>query len=382
MTDHYCAAPFRHLALIATVNRYRPCCMWNHEIVPPIPVTQEYPMNHEWMHQLRAHMLSGEPHDGCTKCYASEASRDWSLRLGFNELYGRAAAADLRDIEMNFGNLCNLKCRMCGSWGSSKWIADEIKMGKMPKPLLRRTVDDIKVDFSKLEKIKFLGGEPSLEQEAILDTLQRIAAARGSLTHLSIEIITNGMVRFNDAIIELLRTCRMVHMKISMDGIGSWNEYQRTDSVWSDIEATARFYHGFTSPSWQLIITSCITIYTVGGVSELCDWVTTELPLAKQILQPAFEPLQQALQNLPDGYKQKMIAAMEAWVPAPRTAAPDWLPQPRGSRDRVKKSIIWHLKQAPNCALEAVKAQILQLDSLRGQDLAVQNPELYAALFD
>ena len=73
---------------------------------------------------------------------------------------------------------------------------------------------------------------------------------------------------------------------------------------------------------------------------------------------------------------------MEAWVPAPRTAAPDWLPQPRGSRDRVKKSIIWHLKQAPNCALEAVKAQILQLDSLRGQDLAVQNPELYAALFD
>lgn len=381
MKDHYCAAPFRHLALIATIDRYRPCCMWNHEIVSPIAVSEPNPMNHEWMQQLRQHMLSGEPHAGCSKCYDSETSREWSLRLGFNETYGRATEGELRDIEVNLGNLCNLKCRMCGSWGSSKWIADEIKMGKTPRPAVRRTVDDIKIDFGKLEKIKFLGGEPSLEQDAILEILQRIAAARGSLDHLGIEIITNGMIPFNDDIIALLRTCRMVHMKISMDGIGHWNEYQRTDSVWSDIEQTARFYHSLTSPSWQLVITSCITMFTVGGVTQLCDWVTTELPLAKQILQPIFEPHAQTLRNLPHAYKQKMISMLESWVPAQRTDAPDWLPQNRGSREIMRKSLLWHLKQIPNCSLEEVKKQIIQLDSLRNRDLQSHDPMLYEDLF-
>ena len=189
------------------------------------------------------------------------------------------------------------------------------------------------------------------------------------------------MIPFNDDIIALLRTCRMVHMKISMDGIGHWNEYQRTDSVWSDIEQTARFYHSLTSPSWQLVITSCITMFTVGGVTELCDWVTTELPLAKQILQPIFEPHAQTLRNLPHAYKQKMISMLESWVPAQRTDAPDWLPQNRGSREIMRKSLLWHLKQIPNCSLEEVKKQIIQLDSLRNRDLQSHDPMLYEDLF-
>jgi len=333
------------------------------------------------MESLREHMLSGEQHPGCIKCYQNEAASGWSMRKDFNRIHGRLVDHDLTYLEINFGNLCNLKCRMCGSWGSSRWIADEIKLGWTPSPLVRRTLDDIHVDFAQLTRIKFIGGEVSLEQDSMREIFLRILRARNDLKHLEVEIITNGTVPLAGDILSMLSACNRVMMTVSMDGIGAWNDYQRTGSTWSDIAETAKRYYEFTSPNWQLIITSCVTIYTIGGITQLIDWVTSELPMAKHIVQSAFDPEELILRNLPQSYKNIMIDQLTQWAPAPRETLPDWLPYKMHEFETVRQALIWHIQQDPTCSLDEVKSRLDLLDSVRDDRLSEQNTELFAHLF-
>jgi hypothetical protein len=338
-------------------------------------------MNHPWMQDLRAHMLDGTPHPGCVKCYHNEAAKGWSMRREFNQSKGRMIDPNLTYLEINFGNLCNLKCRMCGSWGSSRWIADEIKMGRTPSPLVRRSPVDICVDFAKLERIKFIGGEVGLEQGSVREIFAQILRERSDLMHLEVEIITNGTVAFSTDLLELFQACKNVIMTVSMDGIGAWNDYQRTGSAWSDIAKVARLYYGFTSPRWQLLITSCVTIYTIGGITELLDWVTHELPWAKHIIQPAFDPKELIVRNLPQSYKTAMIDMIEQWQPTEPGTLPSWLTHAMHDSENIKQALIWHLTQDPNCSLDEVRSHINQLDLLRNEQLSQQNPKLFAHLF-
>ena len=38
----------------------------------------------------------------------------------------------LKFIDFKLGNVCNLKCRICGSWSSSKWAQEELDYGENP----------------------------------------------------------------------------------------------------------------------------------------------------------------------------------------------------------------------------------------------------------
>ena len=35
---------------------------------------------------------------------------------------------EVKFVDLKLGNLCNLKCRICGSWSSSKWAKEEIDL--------------------------------------------------------------------------------------------------------------------------------------------------------------------------------------------------------------------------------------------------------------
>lgn len=375
MSDHYCAAPFRHIALNQTTDRYRPCCMWHYDHPTPVMVSHADPIDHPWMQQLREHMLIGDHQVGCTKCYDSEASRGTSLRLWFNEIYGRVIDTKLQSVEMNFGNLCNLKCRMCGSWGSSKWIADEIKLGLKPEPLVRRKLDDMHINFTALDQIKLIGGEPSLEQQAILEILTRIKKTRGSLGHLSLEIITNGLIPLDDEIMDLLLECNKILLEISIDGFGSHNDYQRTGSNWTDVSRNTVFYHSFASTSWITAISSCPGIFTIDSMTDLVDWMQAEVPNAGHVVQPIIDPKPQSIRNLPQSYKQLIKQKLSSWNPA----SVGYYDQAR--IDNLKQNLCWHLDQSSNCDLSSVRSHINQLDSLRNEHLSVQNPELFEHLF-
>ena len=85
-------------------------------------------------------------------------------------------------IDLKLGNICNLKCRICGSWSSSKWAIEEmeylpkgankkdhiaytwLKQGKWPEES-PDFWENLKTLLPNIKYFEFTGGEPWLIEE-------------------------------------------------------------------------------------------------------------------------------------------------------------------------------------------------------------------------
>ena len=92
--------------------------------------------------QDRAKMIAGERPKGCQSCWQEEDAGKTSKRQ--NSIYKmKQSLTDwtpnseptLKFIDFKLGNVCNLKCRICGSWSSSKWAQEEMDYGENPVAL-------------------------------------------------------------------------------------------------------------------------------------------------------------------------------------------------------------------------------------------------------
>ena len=369
--DSYCPAPFRHLAHRNHPSiGYRPCCGWRGDDMPNQATAQETFLG-PWMDQLRAQMLRNEPHAGCVTCYKDEQYSGHSLRTGFMEWYGRPTEPVLQDLEYNLGNLCNMKCRMCGSLYSSKWMTDDRALRRTVTPLIRRKVKDLGIDLSVVERIKFIVGEPTLEHEEIAEMLTTIRSLRGSLAHMRIEIATNAMEPFDETVMDLLLQCGLVDMTISIDGMESSNTYQRTFGDWTCITSNAKFYDSLYSNNFHLGVNSTFTIFTLHEATDLIDYVSTELPSAWHLGTVCEWPQELAVCNLPESYKQQMTDQIRQW-------------QPRAANrysEILRSRLLWALSQPRNLPLERIREHVKELDALRSEDLEKIMPDLHAVLW-
>ena len=369
----YCSAPWTHLCSVPGNNSFQPCCGWSPEPnQETVPFDHQDPLNHPWMQQLRQRMLNNEYIDGCNLCYMHEKDRDTSLRRNFDRMYGRVDEVRLRYVEINFGNLCNLKCRMCNSWASSKWITDEIKLGKQHTPLLRRHVADSHIDLAELDRIRVTGGEPLMDQDQILSMLDTVVQHQGGLHNLTVDLINNGSFDMDPRLAELLKSTKLTLLATSVDGMGAVNEYQRTGSRWSELATRLRHYDSCViSGKWHHQIALSLGALNVNQLMVFCDWIATELPHTSVALQPIYHPLWQSVNNLPDAYKRQLIAELEDWEPK----SSQW--------GKMVSNTVCNLLRAPrNKDIEFMRNEIKKLDHLRDEDFAIIDPRTYSVIFE
>ena len=159
--------------------------------------------NSDRMKHLRRDKLAGIRHDGCSKCYLQEDNGDQSMRIASNQFYEKhfdrmvetteedGHSNDFRLLywDFRFSNLCNFKCRMCGSSLSSKWYQDEVDIfGESPHDRALIHVNDYSkkniyeyIDhfIEEVEEVYFAGGEPLMMDEhyMILEKLIEVGYA-------------------------------------------------------------------------------------------------------------------------------------------------------------------------------------------------------------
>ena len=146
VSDTFCAFPWKYLT-VGPDGSARICCMTQKRIsADGVPMSVyhnswEDIWNSDYMRDIRRAMVRGEYIPDCEVCYQAEA--------GYGESYRTEKSPELLDrpvediksesIESNFvradppshlklevGNLCNLKCRMCGSSTSSQIARDPV----------------------------------------------------------------------------------------------------------------------------------------------------------------------------------------------------------------------------------------------------------------
>lgn len=216
-----CKAPF-YSAVLMSDGVVAPCCSYdaprlNSNLKKPI----EQVFHGNEFDTLRQQMLDHEWPAGCHKCKNRESKGIKSRRDTMNSkpFFDNKLidTPQIKYLDVNYSNLCNLKCRMCDSSLSSKWIEDEKKLrekidfrSSTPCQHHNNVNDQI---YNNICEVHFKGGEPTLDPQ-FKRFFENISQER--LKNLSIIITTNG-THVDKDIWQKIFQCRSVVVEISLE---------------------------------------------------------------------------------------------------------------------------------------------------------------------
>ena len=219
--DKFCVLPWISIEA-SPIGTVRPCCLADDEIVDNNGnkfelATAKFDdiQNSNQMRKLRQQFLNGETPETCRKCWNEERSGRTSKRMHTLDRLKHmlpdqdwtAEAKPLMFLDLKLGNICNLKCRICGSWSSSQFAAEELndmnladdKKKTFPYQMLRAGAwprenekfwSEIATITDQIRYIEFTGGEPFMIREHF-EFLERIVDL-GIAGQVEIHYNTNG----------------------------------------------------------------------------------------------------------------------------------------------------------------------------------------------
>jgi len=246
-SSNWCWMPWHALAITASGN-VKPCCQYRNaveKIEPGVDIASAY--NNAEMRRLRGQMLNGEKPIACNSCWQREDQIGTSRRIWFNQKFSKHIEDSYQytemvdnpkwiQIDLNLSNVCNLKCRMCGSWASNQWFDEELRLSSLDEkfrrnpntiPLIQHDIDALKSllpHLGSVRRIDFKGGEPMLAKNhnQFLDHL----IDHGYHKQITLQYTTNGTV-INPGILERLRMFESVRLMFSIEGTGTLYQYIR-----------------------------------------------------------------------------------------------------------------------------------------------------------
>jgi len=300
--DQFCILPWVSLEA-SPIGTVRPCCLADDEIVDSNSVKFNLKFanfkdiqNSEYMYQLRQEFLAGNKPATCRKCWNEEKSGRTSKRMhtldrlkhmGISSEWTQDAKP-LMFLDLKLGNICNLKCRICGSWSSSQFASEEIaqlpleekkkshayamlKAGAWPKENTQfwQQIDGV---LNDIRYIEFTGGEPFMIQEhfAMLQGM----VDRGIAHQVEIHYNTNGTI-FPEQAEEIWKHFKTVEIAFSIDDVGSRFEYQRTNASWTEVQDNIKKFFQLKRylPSIiQLQVCTTVNVFNVRYIDEVARW--------------------------------------------------------------------------------------------------------------
>jgi len=328
-----CALPWLHIHL-SPDNHIQPCCITNPEKSLDIKGKQEDGimdwMNSPAMSQIRLQMLNGEQPDACKTCYHQEQStlesfRKTSLReyseylpnaLDNTNEDGTLEEFKMRYLDMRFSNLCNMKCRTCGSGYSSQWEIEDAKEGikynglKNPvdQPRIQR---DLYEQIPNLQRAYFAGGEPLITEDHYELLEEMIRQGR---TDILLSYNTNlSKLKFKDKDLMDLwgRFKNRIQVYGSLDHFGDKAEYIRHGTKWNEVMKNYRTL--LRSPITELSITTSVSIFNYASLTDFFDYLIDN-DVAPWIagnrgawqLNPIYGPEEFSFQTMPTDLKEEV----------------------------------------------------------------------------
>lgn len=286
MTKTFCPLPFTHL-YIKPNGEYQPCCRYQDSVtddkIHEYNSLDELLNSSELLSDIREAMLNGEKVRGCNSCYLEEEAGGESMRTGEIERWGgykelHDKTPTVNNIEITFGNYCNLACRTCGSNLSTSWQKDDAVLTKFYTRGYEPTRQNVKKDwipedFKNVEKFKITGGEPMLHPD-FLSFLDDIINS-GSAKNIQVQIFTNTSFVPKQHLLDRLSRFKEMGIWLSIDGTGDVQEYTRHNSKWDTVQESARAWLEFENEFKNVVrvnFAPTISLYNVFNLQEMLDW--------------------------------------------------------------------------------------------------------------
>lgn len=301
----FCVLPWISLEA-SPIGTVRPCCLADDELVNNLGEKFHLTsagfteiQNSDSMKSLRQQFLQGKKPQTCRKCWNEERAGRTSKRMHTLDRLKHTVkdtewtldAKPLMFLDLKLGNICNLKCRICGSWSSSQFATEEVndapptekkhtfayqmlKAGAWPQEN-ENFWKEIDQNLNSIRYIEFTGGEPFMIQQHF-DMLQAIVD-RGIAHQVEIHYNTNG-THFPEHAKEIWRHFQTVEIAVSVDDIGQRFEYQRTNARWTEVEGNVERFRQLRRELPNIRLQCCITVnvFNVRYLDAVANWVAMQ----------------------------------------------------------------------------------------------------------
>lgn len=391
MPESLCMNPWARLEVI-TDGTVKPCCF----LSSPLHDDSGQPYNIQThtleeiyfskdLNNLRQQFLDGIKPERCRSCWNYEKHglrsirqhSQWELNQHqFDIDWHDTNINNLKSMSMALGNVCNLRCRICGPEQSSSWAAESIK--QLPKAERKSSKlyqilqnkswvykeldywNDFYTMLPYLSELKFVGGEPMLIEKHF-DVLKHIIKLEHN-QHLDLVYNTNGTV-YPEHAVALWKEFRSVTLAFSIDDVAERFEYQRFGSQWSEIQKNINKYLQLKhSLNIEFAVNSTINIMNVLYLDRLLQWFD-EIEVEDIRLSVLLYPNSLSISNMTDQAKVSVLRKLQTIKVAPAIQA------------QVDGIISFIQKSATNTGASFVE-YTKQLDLIRHQQFSDSHPEM------
>lgn len=275
-----CGCPFKEIS--TTISGKYQICSWSKET--DHTVKDKTPMeffHSDFMNKIRQDMNDGIMTDDirhlCQLCIQLEKDEKYSFRQP------PVDETELKYLYINhIGNYCNLKCVGCGPERSSmygyridNWDFNNEKIYK---------------ELEQIKAVSLVGGEPFL-MSSVKDMLKRLDG-KCKFT------LTSNSMQFPDYLLKLKHK-KKIHVILSYDGVGSLDNYIRTNSNFSKkIKVTKKFVDNFEC---QFLFT--VNILNYKYINETKEFIKNEFGHDIMMVNRLITPDYLDAVNLPINYK-------------------------------------------------------------------------------
>jgi MoaA/NifB/PqqE/SkfB family radical SAM enzyme len=390
--DKFCVLPWVSLET-SPIGTVRSCCLAEEEIVDD--AGNKFDLNtanfghiqtSQYMQDLRQQFLDQKKPAACRKCWREESAGRTSKRMHTLDRLKHMIvdsewtvdAKPLMFLDLKLGNICNLKCRICGSWSSSTFATEELqwlrrgedrhdnhhyhmlRAGAWPRenPTFWAEIDRV---IDQIQYIEFTGGEPFMIQEHF-DLLQRLVD-RGIAAQIEIHYNTNG-TQWPEQAEAVWKHFKTVEIAFSIDDVGDRFEYQRSNAVWSKVCNNIELFKQMRdrNPCIRLQVCTTVNVFNVYYIEQVANWINTQ-GFDFVYWNMMHEAYYFSISTLPDTAKQAIATKLQSAQVDQKT-------------QREFAQIIDFMMRGASLDGDILRMRIRDLDRKRNQQLTQVEPEL------
>ncbi len=306
---------------------------------------------------LRTDMLAGKwDEQGCHSCWFKEKNGQKSRRnrwidselkyMGETNIYKNNLSVKrntIKHLYMNFNNICNFKCRMCGPHYSNAWLPDWKKMQawemdqssdkSYTKSLhdagnkhlqVKQQIDVDKFlnefgpELGELHGIWVTGGEPFMD-DSVFDFFNKLKQYCDP-QKLKVLITTNAS-KLDVHKLEQLSGFKRLLLHVSIDATGDLYKYMRGyNYTWEEIDAKIKLMHSCQEKyNYRLSINGTYQIHNMLNLEEFYNWALQFDTIVNGKPQPAIDWIEMRVLSGPkwlqarhatDGIKLQALAQL------------------------------------------------------------------------
>jgi len=358
-------------------------------------------VNSPKMKKLRLDMIKGTKNPECTNChkhddqgipsFRTQSNKQWAQY--FNDVIettdmntGRIVNFRMRYFDIRFSNICNFKCRTCGSAFSSKWEQEDLASREQTGlPMYAMELEQGNREEFILEVLKqvpnfevayFAGGEPLITEEHYRLLDEMIDKKKTDIQLRYNSNISNLKYKKRDIFKLWQHFDKPIQIYASIDHMGEKAEYIRHGTKWKTIETNLKKLK--KSPNIIFQVNTVYSIFNALTISHFYKYMidnhfyTPQSPVWTLFSMGSPEHLSSHV--LPGGYKDQALEQLQLTLKYMED-----LGFRKEQLKEIEQVIPWlNSKDTWDAQEKDFKEEIKRIDALRGENFMNTFPELGA----